>query len=47
MSRSRVSQLVSAGVKVERAFLGSGKLTVAIGGKKESGQSEPGDVIFR
>lgn len=45
MSRSRVSQLLSAGVRPERAFFGTGKLTVAIGAKKESGKSKPGDVI--
>ncbi|MEV6927420.1 helix-turn-helix transcriptional regulator [Dactylosporangium sp. NPDC051485] len=45
MSRSRVSQLLSAGVRPERAFLGTARLTLAIGGKQESGRSDPGDVL--
>ncbi|MDG9678824.1 sigma factor-like helix-turn-helix DNA-binding protein [Micromonospora sp. DH14] len=45
MSRSRVSQLLSAGLRPERAFLGAGRLTVSIGGKQEVGRSDPGDVI--
>ncbi|WP_433121978.1 sigma factor-like helix-turn-helix DNA-binding protein [Micromonospora sp. CA-246542] len=40
MSRSRVSQLLSAGVRPERALLGSGRLTVAIGGKHETGRPD-------
>ncbi|TDB80165.1 sigma factor-like helix-turn-helix DNA-binding protein [Micromonospora sp. KC721] len=40
MSRSRVSQLLSAGVRPERALLGSGRLTVAIGGKREMGRAD-------
>lgn len=40
MSRSRVSQLLSAGVRPERALLGSGRLTVAIGGKHETGRAD-------
>lgn len=36
MSRSRVSQLLSAGTRPERAFLGSGRIVVAIGSKRES-----------
>jgi len=40
MSRGRVSQLLSAGVRPERAFFGSGKVTVAIGGKPESGRAD-------
>lgn len=40
MSRSRISQLLSAGVRPERALLGSGKLTVAIGGKHETGRAD-------
>jgi len=35
MSRSRISQLLAAGTRPERAFLGSGRLTVAIGSKRE------------
>jgi hypothetical protein len=45
MSRSRISQLLSAGVRPERAFLGTGKLTVAVGGKQESNRLDPGDVM--
>jgi len=36
MSRSRISQLLSVGTRPERSFLGSGKLTVAIGSKREA-----------
>lgn len=36
MTRSRVSQLLSAGVRPERAFLGAGRLTIAIGAKREA-----------
>lgn len=45
MSRSRVSQLLSAGLKPERAFLGSGRLTIAVGGKTEANRNDPGDVV--
>lgn len=45
MSRSRVSQLLSAGSRPERAFLGAGRLTLAIGGKFEVGRSDPGAVL--
>ncbi len=45
MSRSRVSQLLMGGSKAERAFLGAGKLTVAMGSKLESGRSDPGAVV--
>lgn len=45
MSRSRVSQLLSAGVRPERAFLGSGRLTVAIGAKQEANRHDPGEVV--
>lgn len=45
MSRSRISQLLSVGVRPERAFLGTGKLTVAIGGKHEANRSDPGDML--
>lgn len=40
MSRSRISQLLSAGVRPERALLGTGKLVVAIGGKHETGRRD-------
>ncbi|WP_433302294.1 sigma factor-like helix-turn-helix DNA-binding protein [Actinoplanes sp. CA-030573] len=45
MSRSRVSQLLSAGVRPERAFLGTGAITVALGGKHEAGKEKPGAVV--
>jgi hypothetical protein len=45
MSKSRISQLLSAGTRPERTFLGTGKLTVAIGGKVESGRPDPGGVV--
>lgn len=45
MSRSRISQLLSAGVRPERAFLGTGKLVVAIGAKQEANRADPGDML--
>jgi transcriptional regulator with XRE-family HTH domain len=45
MSRSRVSQLLSAGTRPERAFLGAGRITLAIGGKFEVGRNDPGAVL--
>jgi hypothetical protein len=45
MSKSRVSQLLSAGTRPERTFLGTGTLTVAIGGKTETGKPQPGGVV--
>src|SRR3982751_3460737 len=45
MSKSRVSQLLSAGVRPERAFFGTGKLTVAIGAKQETNRSNPSNVL--
>jgi hypothetical protein len=45
MSKSRVSQLLSAGTRPERTFLGTGTLTVAIGGKVEAGKPQPGGVV--
>jgi hypothetical protein len=45
MSKGRVSQLLSSGVKPERAFLGTGRLTVAIGAKRERNRTEPSDVV--
>jgi transcriptional regulator with XRE-family HTH domain len=45
MTRSRVSQLLMGGSKAERAFLGAGKVTVAMGAKLESGRSDPGAVV--
>jgi Helix-turn-helix len=45
MSKSRISQLLSAGTRPERTFLGTGKLTVAIGGKLETDKKQPGGVV--
>ena len=45
ISKSRVSQLLSAGSRPERAFLGTGTVTVAVGGKLEAGKAEPGAVV--
>ncbi|WFE94511.1 sigma factor-like helix-turn-helix DNA-binding protein [Micromonospora sp. WMMD987] len=45
MSKGRVSQLMSVGLRPERAFLGTGKLTVAIGAKRESNRSDPSNVL--
>jgi hypothetical protein len=45
MTRSRVGQLLAAGPRSERAFLGTGELTVALGGKLESGKATPGPVL--
>ena len=40
ISRSRVSQLRSAGTKAQRVFFGSSRLTIAIGAKPEKGRSD-------
>jgi hypothetical protein len=45
MSRSRVSQLLSSGLRPERVFLGAGRLTVAIGAKRESNRESPSDIV--
>jgi len=45
ISKSRVSQLLSAGSRPERAFLGTGTVTVAVGGKLEAGKTDPGPVV--
>jgi hypothetical protein len=45
ISKSRVSQLLSAGSRPERAFLGTGMVTVAVGGKLEAGKAAPGAVV--
>ena len=44
-SRGRVSQLVTSGPPPERLFLGTDTLTVALGGKLESGKEAPGSVV--
>lgn len=45
MSKSRISQILSAGTRPERTFLGTGKVTVAVGGKLEAGKPDPGAVV--
>jgi predicted XRE-type DNA-binding protein len=45
MSKGRVSQLLSAGVRPERAFFGNGKLTVAIGAKREVNRTDPSNML--
>lgn len=45
MSKSRISQLLSAGTRPERTFLGTGTLTIAIGGKVEVDKPQPGGVV--
>jgi hypothetical protein len=45
MSKSRVSQLLTAGTRPERAFYGTSKLTVAIGAKREANRDDPSDIL--
>jgi hypothetical protein len=45
ISKSRVSQLLSAGSRPERTFLGTATVTVAVGGKLEAGKADPGGVV--
>lgn len=45
MSKGRVSQLLTAGLRPERAFFGNGQLTVAIGAKREPNRNDPSDVL--
>ncbi|WP_326564245.1 sigma-70 family RNA polymerase sigma factor [Micromonospora peucetia] len=45
MTRARVGQLLSSGPRPERAMLGSGPLTVAVGGKFEAGKANPYAVV--
>lgn len=45
MTRARVGQLLSSGPRPERAFLGNGALTIAVGGKLEAGKDKPGSVV--
>lgn len=45
MTKARLSKLLSSGPKPARAFLGTGKITVAIGGKQESQKANPSAVI--
>ncbi len=45
MTRARVGQLLTSGPKTERAFLGTGTLTVALGAKREADKPEPAPVV--
>lgn len=45
MSKSRISQLLLAGTRPERAFYGTAKLTVAIGAKREVNRDDPSDTL--
>jgi len=45
LSRSRISRLISTAPQVERALLGTGPMTIAIGGKYEAGKKRPGVVV--
>ncbi|MGD9528485.1 MAG: sigma-70 family RNA polymerase sigma factor [Pseudonocardia sp.] len=45
MTRARVGQLLSSGPKSERAFLGTGTLTIAVGGKLEADKRGTGRVL--
>jgi hypothetical protein len=45
MTRSRIGQLLSSGPRPERAFLGNGPLTIALGGKLEAKDKNPGPVV--
>jgi hypothetical protein len=45
MTRARVGQLLAAGPRSEGLFLGTGTLTVALGGKLEAGKPDPGPVV--
>lgn len=45
MTRARVGQLLSTGPRAERAFLGTGPLTIALGGKQEADKRGSGRVL--
>ncbi|WP_125775346.1 helix-turn-helix domain-containing protein [Antribacter gilvus] len=45
ISRSRVSMMLSSGSRPERAFFGTGNLTIAIGVKPEVGRSDPSNML--
>jgi hypothetical protein len=45
MTRARIGQLLASGPRSERAFLGTGSLTVLLGGKLEAGKAQPGGVV--
>jgi hypothetical protein len=45
MTRARVGQLLASGPRPERAMLGTGTLTIAVGGKFEAGKQDPYAVV--
>ncbi|WP_129782900.1 helix-turn-helix transcriptional regulator [Promicromonospora panici] len=45
ISRSRISMMLSAGTRPERAFFGTGRVTFAIGSKQETGRSDPSNML--
>lgn len=45
ISRSRISMMLSAGSRPERAFFGAGHLTFAIGSKQETGRTDPSNML--
>lgn len=45
MTRARIGQLLSSGPKSERAFFGTGTLTIAVGGKIEADKRGSGRVL--
>ncbi|WP_432009004.1 sigma-70 family RNA polymerase sigma factor [Streptomyces bacillaris] len=50
VTRGRVGQLASAGPPPERAFFGTAKVTVSLGGKYEAGKApdqQPSEVVVR
>lgn len=50
VTRGRVGQLASAGPPPERAFFGTAKVTVSLGGKYEAGKTpdqQPSEVVVR
>jgi hypothetical protein len=45
MTRGRVGQLLTSGPKPERALLGTGALTIAVGGKHEAQKTQPSAMV--
>ena len=45
MTRARIGQLLSSGPQPERALLGTGALTIAVGGKPEGPRLNPSTVV--
>ncbi|HEX3778557.1 MAG TPA: sigma-70 family RNA polymerase sigma factor [Pseudonocardiaceae bacterium] len=47
VSSSRISRLLSSAPKVERALLGTGPVTISVGGKWEAAKEKPEAVVSR